>query len=59
MIKMFGEKSEFIAVTNKDVFTIKIRNENNESVNYFLSDKEVKELQMLCKYHLQNKGVNE
>ena len=58
MIKMFNEDLGFIAETNKDVFAIKVR-QDNESINYFLSDEEVKELQILCEYHLQNKGVNE
>ena len=58
MIKMFSEDTEFIATTNKDIFAVKVRNET-ESVNCVLSDEEVKELQMLCEYHLQNKGVNE
>lgn len=58
MIKMFSEDLGFVAETNKDIFAIKVRNEN-ESVNCFLSDEDVKELQTLCEYHLQNKRVNE
>jgi hypothetical protein len=58
MIKMFSEDLGFVAETNKDIFAILVRNEK-ESVNCFLCDEEVKELQMLCEYHLQNKGVNE
>ena len=67
-MKMFSEDTNFVAETNRDVFAIKISRYSdadaqsparNVSVNYFLSDDEVKELQILCEYHLQNKGVNE
>ena len=51
-LKMFSEDSKFIAQTNRDVFAIRISREN-ESINYFLSDTEVKELKALCEYHLQ------
>lgn len=66
-MKMFSEDTNFVAETNKDVFAIKINRYSDAdaqsparivSVNYFLSDEEVKELQMLCEYHLQ-KEVNE
>lgn len=58
MIKMFSEDSRFIAETNKDVFAIKIRSDT-QSVNYFLNDEEVRELQTLCKTYLWNRRVNE
>ena len=51
-LKMFSEDSKFIAQTNRDVFAIRISREN-ESINYFLSDTEVRELKALCEYHLQ------
>ena len=53
-LKMFSEDLRFIAQTNTDLFAIKVRNDNS-SINYLLSDEEVKELQMLCEYHLQIK----
>ena len=53
-LKMFSEDLRFIAQTNTDLFAIKVRNDNS-SINYLLSDEEVKELQMLCEYHLQYK----
>lgn len=53
-LKMFSEDLRFIAQTNTDLFAIKVRHDN-QSVNYLLSDEEVRELQMLCEYHLQNK----
>lgn len=56
-LKMFSEDSKFIAQTNRDVFAIRI-SRDNESINYFLSDTEVRELKALCEYHL-NKGGNE
>lgn len=64
---MFSEDSNFIAQTNNDVFAIEIRrysdaNANSPAkvvcVNYFLSDDEVKDLQMLCECHLRNKVNN-
>ena len=51
-LKMFSDDTGFIATTNKDIFAVKIRNET-ESINYILSDTEVRELKALCEYHLQ------
>lgn len=51
-LKMFNENKGFIATTDKDIFAVKIRNET-DSVNCSLCDEEVKELQILCQYHLQ------
>lgn len=53
-MKMFSEDTRFIASTNYDVFAIKIR-DDNESLNYILSDDEVRDLQTLCECHLRNK----
>lgn len=55
-IKMFSENSRVIVQSDGDVFVIKVSNDNN-SINYFLSDEEVRELQILCEYHLQTSGV--
>lgn len=53
-IKMFSEDARFIVQSNKDIFAIQI-SRDNKSINYFLSDEEVEELQMLCEYHLQKR----
>ena len=53
-IKMFSEDARFIAQSNRDIFAIKIT-DDTKSINYLLSDEEVRELQILCEYHLQNK----
>lgn len=53
-IKMFSEDSRLIAQSDRDIFVIKIT-DDTKSINYFLSDEEVRELQILCEYHLQNK----
>lgn len=67
-MKMFSEDTNFVAETNRDIFAIKISRYSDTdaqsparivSVNYFLSDDEVRDLQMLCECHLRNKGVNE
>lgn len=65
---MFSEDSNFIAQTNNDIFAIEIRRYSDADakspakvvcVNYFLSDDEVRDLQMLCECHLRNKEVKE
>lgn len=53
-LKMFSEDHRFIAQSDRDMFVIKITDEHR-SVNYFLDDEDVRELQALCKCHLQNK----
>lgn len=53
-IKMFSEDSRLIAQSDRDIFVIKIT-DDTKSTNYLLSDEEVRELQILCEYHLQNK----
>lgn len=53
-IKMFSEDHRFLAQSDRDLFVIKIT-DDTKSINYLLSDEEVRELQILCEYHLQNK----
>lgn len=57
MIKIFSEDLRFVAESNKDIFAIAVRNDKT-SVNCFLEDEEVRELQALCEYHLRNKANN-
>lgn len=57
MIKIFSEDLRFVAETNTDIFAIAIRNDTT-SVNCFLNDYEVRELQALCEYYLRNKANN-
>ena len=53
-LKMFSEDTGFIVTTDKDLFAVQIRNET-DSINCILDDEDVRELQILCEYHLQNK----
>lgn len=57
MIKIFSEDLRFVAESNTDIFAVMIRGDNN-SLNCFLSDEDVRELQALCEYHLRNKANN-
>lgn len=57
MIKIYSEDLRFVAESNTDIFAIAVRNDN-ASVNCFLDDEEVRELQTLCEYHLRNKVSN-
>lgn len=57
-IKVFSEDSRFIAGSNKDLFAISI-SDDTKSVNYFLDDEEVRELQALCEYHLNKANNND
>ncbi len=52
IVKIFSEDCNFIAQTNKKVFSIKL-SDDTQIINYFLDDEEVRELQMLCEYHLR------
>lgn len=57
IVKIFSDDSKFIAESNKDLLAIKIRGKD-ETVSYFLTDDEVRELQTLCEYHLRDKANN-